>query len=196
MKKVVLASALLLSMSSVQAAESIRWDSASLSYQAVDVVGDKLDGFGFTGTNLLDENFFVAGSYSSVSYNISPYGSYSSEVEIDINAFSLGLGYRYAFSSSTDLFGVFSYQGIDVEPSFQGILQDENGYGLQTGVRSLVSENIELGASISYVDIDDESETGFDISVMYHFAKQFSAAVGYGKSDDVDTLSLSAVFFF
>jgi hypothetical protein len=49
---------------------------------------------------------------------------------------------------------------------------------------------------LSGVDhIADESETGFDVSAIYHFTNQFSAGIGYGKSDDMDTLSLSAVLF-
>ena len=44
--------------------------------------------------------------------------------------------------------------------------------------------------------IGDESETGFGVSAKYHFADQFAIGVGYGKSDDVDTVSLTATMFF
>jgi opacity protein-like surface antigen len=195
MKKVVLASALLLSIGSIQAAESVRWDSASLSYQSVDLDGDKLTGFGVSGIKLIGKDFFVAGSYSSVSDDIDVFGS---KVDLDLNKLSVGLGYRHAISNNTDLFGIVSYQDVEIEASFQGNSGDEseNGYGLQAGIRSLVTENIELSGSLSYVDIADESETGFDVSAMYHFTEKFSAGVGYGKSDDVDSLSLSAILFF
>ncbi|MDZ7904273.1 MAG: hypothetical protein U5L01_17855 [Rheinheimera sp.] len=66
MKKVVLGSVLLLAMSSVQAAEAPRWDSAAVSFQRVDVDGDKLTGFGFAGSKLLGKNIFVNGSYGNV----------------------------------------------------------------------------------------------------------------------------------
>jgi opacity protein-like surface antigen len=195
MKKVVLVSALLLSMGSIQAAESVRWDSASLSYQSVDVEGDKLTGFGVSGTKLIGEDFFIAGSYSSVSDDVDIFGS---KIDVDFNTLSVGLGYRHAISNKIDLFGIFSYQDMEVKASFQGESdsESENGYGLEAGVRSLVTENIELSGSLSYVDIADESETGFDVSAIYHFTNQFSAGVGYGTSDDMDTLSLSAVLFF
>lgn len=199
MKKVllssILSSVLLLSIGSVQAAESVRWDSASLSYQSVDIDGDKLTGFGISGTKLIGEDFFVAGSYSSVSDDIEFLGS---NIDFDFNTLSVGIGYRYAISDNSDLFGIVSYQDLEIEASFQGNSDSEsdNGYGLQAGIRSLVTDNIELSASLSYVDITDESETGFNLSAMYHFTNQFSAGVGYGKSDDVDTLSLSAVLFF
>ncbi|TYL48559.1 porin family protein [Marinomonas sp. IMCC 4694] len=195
MKKLVLASALLLSMGTIQAAESVRWDSASLSYQSVDLDGDKLTGFGISGTKLVSDNVFIAGSYASVSDDIDVFGS---KVDVDFNTLSIGLGYRHAISSTTDFFGIVSYQDMEIEASFQGNSEgeSENGYGLQAGIRSLVTENIELSGSLSYVDIADESETGFNVSAMYHFTEQFSAGVGYGKSDDVDSISLSATIFF
>ena len=195
MKKLVLASALLLSMGTIQAAESVRWDSASLSYQSVDLDGDKLTGFGISGTKLVSDNVFIAGSYASVSDDIDVFGS---KVDVDFNTLSIGLGYRHAISSTTDFFGVVSYQDMEVEASFQGNSEDdsENGYGLQAGLRSLVTAQLELNGSLSYVEIADESETGFNVSAMYHFTDQFSAGVGYGKSDDVDSLSLSAIIFF
>ena len=197
MKKVVLVSALLLSIGSIQAAESVRWDSASLSYQSVDIEG-KLTGFGVSGTKLIGEDFFIAGSYSSVSDDADFFGS---KVELDFNTLSVGLGYRHAISNKTDLFGIVSYQDMESKFSWQGeqgesFSESENGYGLEAGIRSLVTENIELSGSLTYVDIIDGSETGLNVSAMYHFTNQFSAGVGYGKSDDVDTLSLSAVLFF
>jgi opacity protein-like surface antigen len=195
MKKVVLVSALLLSMGSIQAAESVRWDSASLSYQSVDVEGDKLTGFGVSGTKLIGKDFFIAGSYSSLSDDVDLYGS---KLELDFNTLSVGLGYRHAISNKTDLFGIVSYEDMEVKASFQGESdsESENGYSLQAGIRSLVTENIELSGSLSYVDITDGSETAIDVSAIYHFTNQFSAGIGYGKSDDLDTLSLSAVLFF
>jgi opacity protein-like surface antigen len=195
MKKLVLASALLLSMGTIQAAESVRWDSASLSYQSVDLEGEKLTGFGISGTKLVSDNVFIAGSYASVSDDIDVFGS---KVGVDFNTLSIGLGYRHAISRTTDFFGIVSYQDMEIEASFQGNSEDEseNGYGLQAGLRSLVTAQLELSGSLSYVDIADESETGFDVSAMYHFTDQFSAGIGYSKSDDVDSISLSATIFF
>ena len=197
MKKVVLTSALLLCISSIQAAESIRWDSASLSYQSMDSDGNEFTGFEISGTTLVSENFFVAGSYSSVSADIEVVDS---KVDIDLNTLSVGIGYRHGISSHTDIFGILSYEYLEIETLFRGQSADdnENAYVLEAGIRSLVTEHIELSGSISYIGIDDESETSFNLSAMYHFTDQFSAGAGYGKpdSDDVDFLSLSAVYFF
>ncbi len=195
MKKVVLASALLLLVNSIQAAESVRWDSASLSYQSVEIDEDKLTGYDVSGSKLIGEDFFIAGSYSSVSDDTDVFGA---KVDVDFNTLSVGIGYRHAISSNSDLFGIVSYEDIEVEASFQGNSRDvsDNGYGLQAGIRSLVTQNIELSGSLNYIDINDESETGINVSAMYHFTNQFSIGAGYSKTDDVDSLSLSAVLFF
>lgn len=195
MKKVVLASVLLLSMGTAQAADSLRWDSASLSYQSVDLDGDKLTGFGISGTKLVSDNVFLAGQYASVSDDITVFNS---KVNLDFNTLSVGLGYRHAISNTTDLFGIVSYQDIEAEASFQGnsASESEDGYGLEAGVRSLITSQLELSASLSYVDIAEESETGYNVSARYHFTEQFAAGVGYSKFDDMDTLSLSATIFF
>ena len=195
MKKVALVSALLLSFGSVQAAESPRWDSASISYQSVDVDGDKLTGFAISGSKLLGEDFFVVGSYGNASDDIE---IYNSSVEVDFNTLSVGLGYRHSISQTTDVFGVVSYEDMEVEASYQGDSESEseNGYGLTIGVRSMVSEKVELSGSLKYVDIADETETAFGVSALYNFTDQFSAGVGYSKADDVDTLSISAIYFF
>ncbi|WP_206486186.1 porin family protein [Thalassotalea sp. G2M2-11] len=195
MKKVVLASALLLSLGTAHAVESPRWDYASISYQSVDIDGDKLTGFAISGSKLLNKDFFIAGSYGNASDDVK---IYNSRVDVDFNTLSLGLGYRSAISQTTDLFGVISYEDMEVEASYQGNSESEseNGYGLALGVRSMLSEKIELSGSIKYIDIADETETAFGVTALYNFTEQFSAGVGFSKSDDVDAISVSAVYFF
>ena len=181
----------LLSFGAAQAAESPRWDRASVTYQSVDLDGDKFTGFAIAGSKLLGEDFFVVASYGNAADEDSGF-------EIDFNTLSLGLGYRYALSQSTDLFTAISYEDIEVEFSYRNSSESisENGYGAQIGVRSMVSEKIELSASIDYIKFADDTATGFSTSALYNFSDQFSAGVGYSKIEDEDTLSLSAVYFF
>ena len=191
MKKVILASSLLLAFSSVQAAESPRWDMASLSYQSVDIDGDKLTGFGISGSKLLNDDFFAIASYGSVSDEIS-------DIDFDYDSLSAGLGYRYAISKSADVFGVLSYEKVKLKASYRGNSESdsENGYGLQVGVRSMITEQFELVGSVQYIDIADDSDTAFSVGALYDFTEQFSAGVSYTKGDDIDTIALSAVYFF
>lgn len=191
MKKMVLASALVLSISSVQAVESPRWDYATLSYQTVDIDGEKLSGLGFGGSKLLGKNVFVSGAYSNTSDTIN-------SVDFDFNTLSVGLGYRTEISSKTDFFGVVSYEDVELESSFRGNSDKEgdSGYGLTAGVRSMLTDKVELTGSLKYIDIAEETDTGLSVSALYNFTTQFSAGVGYTKSDDIDGFSISAVYFF
>lgn len=195
MKKAVLVSALLLSVGAAQAAESPRWDRVSASYQSVDVDSETLTGFGVSGSKLIGEDFFVTASYASSSDDIDVFGT---KVDVDFNTLSAGLGYRYAISNNSDVFGVVSYEDVELDASAQGVSDSasDNGYGLTAGIRSMVSDKIELTGSIQYIDIADESETAFSVSGLYNFTEQFSAGLGYTKADDVDTISVSATYFF
>ena len=137
----------------------------------------------------------IRDSYGSASDDIEVF---SSNVDVDFNTLSVGLGYRYSLSKTTDLFGVLSYEDMEVKASSQGNSESEsdNGYGLQIGIRSMLSEKVELSGSLQYLDIADETETAIGVSALYNFTEQFSAGVGYSKSDDVDTITVSAVYFF
>jgi hypothetical protein len=198
MKKVLLTSALLLSIGSVQAAETAqapRWDSVSVSYQSVDVENETLTGFGIAGSKLLGESFFITGGLSNASDDI----RISNEsVEVDLNTLSVGLGYRQPISQNTDVFGVVSYEDMEAEAKYQGnsVSAGDNGYGFKVGVRSIVTEQVELGASIQYIDISEDSDTVFAVSALYNFTERFSAGIGYSKAEDVNTLSVSAYYFF
>ena len=195
MKRLVLGVTLFLVVGVVQAAESLQWNSVSLSYQSVDLGGDKLTGLGISGTVLVGEYVFVAGSYASVSDEVQSFGI---NVDVDYNSLSAGLGFRHAISDGADLFGIVSYQDMEVEASAQGVSESasDNGYGLQAGIRSLITESFELMGSLGYVDIGEESETGMNVSARYYFTGQFSIGVGYGQSGDADTTSLSGTLFF
>ncbi|GAB3003091.1 outer membrane beta-barrel protein [Psychrosphaera aestuarii] len=195
MKKLLLASALLLSMGSAHAADKVRWDSVSASYESLDLDGSKFTGFGVSGTKLLNENVFLTGSYSSVSDDVTVYGS---TIDFELNSLSVGAGYRYALSNTTDFFGVVSYVDLSAEVSGFGTSGDgsESGFGLEGGVRSLLNEQFELMGSISYVDVADDSEVGFGVKGIYHFNEQFSASLGYQSGDDTDGISAAVIMFF
>ena len=191
MKKVVLGSVLLLAMSSIQAAEAPRWDSAALSYQSMNLDGDKFTGFGFSGSKLLGTNVFLNGSVTNVSGEIN-------SSDWDYKTKSVGLGYRTALSEKTEFYGVVSYEDVELAGSFGWFSQSasDNGVGLAVGVRSMKTDKLELNGGFKYIDIAEESDTALSLGALYNFTKQFSAGVGITKSDDIDTVSVSAVYYF
>jgi len=195
MGKIILTAVLLLLASSVHAAESIRWDSAALSYQSIDLDGDKFTGIGLSGEKSINDDFFITGNYTSVSDDVRLYG-YS--VDFDLNTLSAGMGYHYALSANTSLFSVASYERINLKASFAGSSSttNENGFGLKAGARSLITENIQLSAAVKYSVIADNSDTGFSVSGMYNFTNNISTSISYNTENDIDSVSLSAIYFF
>lgn len=107
---------------------------------------------------------------------------------------SLGLGYRYALSNKTDLYGIASYE--DVEVSGSGASESEDGYGLTAGARSMVMDNIELRGAVKYIDTDSGSDTSLPIGGDYFFSPAFAVGISYETSDDLSTFGLNARYNF
>ncbi|MCG7533154.1 porin family protein [Psychrobium sp. MM17-31] len=191
MKKLLLGSALLLAFSQVSANEGPKWDSLTVAYQDVDLAGIDVSGFSFSGSKLVNDNVFVFGNLSMNSDTIGG-------VDFDLDTTSLGLGYRHGFSAQTDFFGTLSYEKIETEVSGRGLSEsaDGNGYGLSVGVRSMVTDKVELLGSIGYLDIEDDSEGEFTLGASYHFTDNFSMGLHYNKIDEMKTTSLSASWNF
>lgn len=172
-------------------AESPNFNYVSAGYLDGDIDGDDADGWTFDGSTLLGENFFLSGQYQTVSNS-------DDGVDVDFNWLSAGLGYRTAISASTDFYGLVTYENVEVEASYRGssISDDENGYGLSVGVRSMVSGNIELDGRLGYIDIADESETSFTVGARYYFNNNFSLGANYTTLDELDLVGLTAHYSF
>jgi len=195
MKKAVIAVALGCCAGIAQADQGPKWDGFSLSYQSVDFLDEKLTGFGLSGTKLINEDLFLAGSYSSISGDTR---IFSQSIDIELNQLSLGLGFRTAISPETDFYGIVSYESIEAKAGYMGSSDSasENGYGLRAGIRSMVSESVELSAGLAHVSDGDESDNYFNVGAAYFFTDQFSLGLGYSSSSDIDTTSLSASIYF
>ncbi len=195
MKKLLLASALLLSTGVAQATDSVRWDMASVSLQSVEIDGDKMKGYGLAATTLLNENVIIAGHYSTIFDDMMFFGT---KLEIELSTMGLGLGYRHAISDKTDFYGIVSYETIKADVSSGGYSDDasESGVGLEVGIRSLMSEQFELIGSLKNVSIEDESELSVDVTAMLHMSDSFSIFVGAGKADDATSMNAGVSLFF
>ena len=135
MNKVLLGTALLLSVAATSAVAGPNWNQASISYLSADFGDEDVSGVGISGTKLLNSNFFVAGGYSVLSEDV------GNGVDLNLNTLSLGLGVRKAVANNTDIFGVVSFQNIELEAAsgWTSLASDDaSGYGLTAGARSMV----------------------------------------------------------
>ncbi len=172
---------------------SPNWTYIQGSYASADASGFDLSGFAVNGSRLIGDNFFLMGGYSLLNGDVSGF-----DLDLDYADLSLGLGYRYAVNSSSDVYVAVSYEDRALEASGGGYRDKEsvNGYGVQVGARSMVTDNIELSGSLGMVSIDSESDTVFGLGANYFFNKSFSAGVSYSSSDDIDITSLSVRYSY
>lgn len=176
MKKLLLATAVLAASSTAFAAGP-QYNYLQGQWQESEVDGSNvdLDGFGVAASIDLNKEFFAFGQYASVD-----------DRGVDVDRFAIGAAYKMPLSTRTDLnfgLGIVSY---DFDPDFRN--DDDTGLLLTGGIRSQFTQEIELGASLSYED-------AYDIDLLatlygaYHFNSKVSAGVSL-TTGDIDTTAL------
>ena len=191
MKRTILASIFgALSLNAFAASPSYDFVKAGYVQADIEDAGDfEPSGFQIQGFKSLNENVYLTGRYGQLSED--EYG-----VDIDLDYASAGVGYRYGLTQNTDFFGEVTYEYVNIDVELDSISgEDDNGYGITAGIRSMLSEQFELRGAIRYIDIEDD-ETAFEIGADYFFTPQFSFGATYVIADDVDLLGVSARYTF
>lgn len=120
-------------------------------------------------------------------YLVAGYGYTTSEilnVDVDTNAFNVGLGGHVPVMDRLDVFATLSYVYTKSEASSVNISQDEDGYNIGGGLRYLFCEPFEAQAEVNYVDVGDADDTSFGLLGVWHFADHFGVRAGVSFSDD------------
>src|SRR5690606_31051644 len=73
---------------------------------------------------------------------------------------------------------------------------DDSGFGLEFGVRAMVAKNIEAFGSLQYVDIYEDSQTGFEIGGRYWMNEDLGFSLAFSDVEDTDGLVLAARYHF
>ena len=119
---------------------------------------DAENGFGFGGAGALTENWHVFGNYRSYDVNVL-------NTSYNVDGWNAGFGYNMGISDSADFFGRVSYEKVDAD------IVDGNGWGLEAGVRNAFTKHFEAGASLKYIDLEDDSSTGVELYGQYKFGE-------------------------
>ncbi|MEC7480868.1 MAG: outer membrane beta-barrel protein [Pseudomonadota bacterium] len=191
MKRTILASIFgALSLNAFAASPSYDFVKAGYVQADIEDAGDfEPSGFQIQGFKSLNENVYLTGRYGQLGEDVSG-------VDIDLDYASAGVGYRYGLTQNTDFFGEVTYEYVNLDVELDSISgEDDNGYGITAGIRSMLSEQFELRGAIRYIDIED-NETAFEIGADYFFTPQFSFGATYVIADDVDLLGVSARYTF
>ncbi len=173
----------------------LTYNYAGIGYGALNFndsgVKANFSGFGLEAGALVTENVFLVGSYTSASANKFTLSGTSYAITMDIDQTNVGIGYRIPLSAGTDLTGSVGYARGTVKTTGVGSTT-ATSYPVSVGIRSLLNESVQAGASGTVADGDfsagafvqykvvnnvglvgsvssQSSGTGYTLSVRYLF---------------------------
>jgi hypothetical protein len=141
------------------------------------------DGFTLSGSVKLSDEWHVYASDSSADLDFG----------INLDTWTIGLGYSHALKPNIDLYGRVLY--IDSSADLGATTSHDNGLGIQFRIRGRVNDKVELEGGIQYIDVAS-SDTSLQASVRYYFTPSFSAGVGLTFGGDADGLGVNARYSF
>jgi len=109
----------------------------------------------------------------------------SSDDDVDIDRFVIGMGGNYSVIDNVDVLATVSY----VDHQFTGdIKEKDEGYQVEAGVRAMLGKKVELNASAIHLDVADFSDTGFGAGAVIKLKKDFALSANARHfSDDDET---------
>lgn len=181
-KMITLLAGLTLSTTSfVSLADSPDWRFVEGGYTKMDFDDNESfepDGFVLSSKYLLNSNIYFNGEYSSFE-----------EGSFDFDMLTLGAGYRMPINATTDAYFGANFERIDNDSA------DENGYSINAGLRSMVTEQVELMGEVGYYDVDDGDAT-LKVGANYYFTPQWAVGASYKLIDDLDIMQVTARYSF
>ena len=187
----IIAGALVLALTAPAMAQTPSYNYGQVSYQTVDLDDDfglnvDGDGFGIGGSFEVAPNWHIVGGYSSIGFDFG----------IDLNQLQFGGGYHTDISSTTSFFADLLWVQAEIDTGAFGSI-DDDGLGISIGLRSNLSQLIELEGVISYVDLDDAGDnTAFGGAAWYKFTDTFALGLVANFDEDVVGYGIGGRFYF
>ncbi|MEM7430458.1 MAG: outer membrane beta-barrel protein [Pseudomonadota bacterium] len=181
--------AVLLLMSTSVFAQGVSYSYIQALYADVDIdVGPfDADGDGWivAGSVPIDDDWYVFADYGSASFDFG----------VDLDRFSVGAGYHAPISSQTDWYAALSYE--DLSASAPGVSSaSDDGFGLEGGLRSMISPTFELKGSISYADYGDDDDTALNVAGWFTISGNFALGLEASFGDTISTYGIGGRLYF
>jgi len=183
MNKTIIASAVLSLLSFGAMADNPSFDNVEIGYTEFDFedgIDIDIDGFEIKGSKELSDNFYLAGDFTRLSEN-----------GIDIDLTTFGVGYKNDFSNTSTFFSEIDYARIDADGGL-----DEDGYEVTIGIRSMLSQELEVKVAAEYLDIDGGDTTSLIVGGAYNFTKKLAAYADYSYESDLSSYAVGLRYSF
>ncbi len=188
-----------LASSSGALAQSPDWTYAEVSYLSSEFDEDLLsdvepEGFELKGSYAFTDNWFVQGAYSEQDDDIGVPGF--GDIDVEFSNFNIGGGYAHKLYEQTDIYGRVAFESWDVE--IDNFDEDDQGYSVAAGIRSVVWEGLELNAEVGYIDVGDffDGEGFFEIGGIYTLDMGLGFGLSYGEIDELETITATVRYAF
>ena len=135
------------------------------------------DGLVIGGSYGITDELYLFGSYEEQDFDFG----------IDGDVLMLGAGFYTGISQDLDFVADLAYVDAEVSTGFGSA--DESGYAIRAGIRSRLSDAVELDAGLRYVDIDD-SDTLIGVSGRYYFNESVAVGGAFSDGDNGSTWSV------
>ncbi|HHJ80135.1 MAG TPA: hypothetical protein ENJ65_00715 [Candidatus Tenderia electrophaga] len=121
-------------------------------------------------------------------------GSVSTTVgDLDVSGVSVGAGYRIPINYKTDLYAEAGF--LQSKAKLAGRAEDANGFGYGVGIRSKLTNMVEGQFFINYTDVEDKTNTSFDVQLAFELARN-TQIIGGIDFEDERTSSIGLRFNF
>jgi len=188
MKSAILSGAILVAASFQVAAETPSFNFVDIGYVSNLGGNDEFDGFEIKGNLEISDNLYLNAGYTNLSDNS------IAAFDVDAEILTAGLGYKTNISEVSTVFAEVDYLRVKVDVGGFGS-DSESGYQAGFGVRSNVSENLELKAAGYYRDIVD-GDTLFQVGAVYRLASNTGAFLDIESDFDDTRYSVGVRFLF
>lgn len=188
-KKLLFAAILISVLPLCAYAEGLNYNYVQVVYftSNYDVDGTNIDGDGVnvSGSVGLSDNLAFGASFESESVDSFDYFGY----DVNFQSLVFGVGLHSPINNTTDAILSFNVLNAEISsPSF-ATSEDDTGNIMSVGIRSKLENNVEVGASFSRTEIFDDSSTGFSLSLLIGAQNSMQFGIGYGNSEDMDTVA-------
>lgn len=168
----------------VLATASPNYNYVDVNYVSADLDGGPTpDGFGINGSLRLSNELHLVAGYEALS-----------ESRADADLMTVGLGYHQLLTSSTDFVARAGFARAKVDVSGLGSDSDNGWFG-QVGIRSMVTETLELNGFITHTETGG-SNTSADLAAVYYVAPNIGINLGLSFSDDANVYRGGVRFSF